>query len=145
VNKRIPPHSTDAERGVVGCLLVRPELLADVLDTGLSVADFYTPKWAASFSAILALASRGDAVDTTTVIDELAGGAHGTAPDGLDVLDAISGVASLSHAVNYAVRIVEYAGLRRIITACVEITESAYGPDAKADSQGFADLGSTQQ
>ena len=140
MHRRVPPHSTDAECGVLGCLLIRPDLLADVLETGLSAGDFYVPKWAAAFEAVTTLAARGEAVDTVTVADELAGGAHGVAPGGADLVDVIAEVPSPSHAVTYAGRVAAHSRLRRVIAACAEITDAAYGPDAKGDPQGFADL-----
>jgi len=136
---RVPPHDGDAEAGVIGCLLLRPDLLADVLDTGLAPGDFYTPRWAAAFSAVLALAGRGDAVDTLTVAGELAGGAHGAVSDVGDLAGAMGEVPASGHAITYAGRVVSCARVRRVIAATAEIADAGYGPDAIVDPQRFAD------
>lgn len=139
MNRRVPPHSTDAERGVIGCLLMRPALLAAVADTGVAPGDFYSPKWAATFAAIVALSNRGQAIDALTVGEEVASGLHGPAPEPADLLGAVADVPSLAHAVTYAERVAGRARLRRILAACAEVTEAAYGAEAKADPGTFAD------
>ncbi len=139
MNRRVPPHSTDAERGTLGCLLVRPELLADVLDVGVMPEDFYTPKWASTFAAILHLANRGDGIDTTTVAEALSAGSFGVAPEPADLLGLMATVPSTLHAATYAERVRDYARVRRVLGACAEITEAAYDPSARGDANGFCD------
>jgi replicative DNA helicase len=139
MNQRKPPYLPDAERSVVGALLVRPDLLPDVLDTGLRPEHFYRPAWGAAFAAILDLARRGEAVDTVTIDDAL--GADGPRPTSNDLLEATgSTLPSSAHAMTYARRIVDYARLRRILGALVELTEGVYGDAAKKDVDGFADV-----
>ena len=137
---RVPPHSVDAERSVIGVLLLRPEVLADLAALGLSPGDFYTPKWGAAFAAIEALANRGDAIDAVTVGAELATGAYGDAvPDGHDLVAQAADVPSLDHAETYARSVIGAARVRAILHACAEITEAGYGPDALADVDAFCD------
>jgi replicative DNA helicase len=135
MNERRPPYSIDAERGVVGCLLLRIALLSVVLDTGLDVADFYVPRWAAGYAAILALTRRGDAVDVLTVDAELA--SSQLRPTLEELSAAVAEVPSLGHAATYAKRVAEMGQLRRILAACIEIAESIYGDAAKQDVDAF--------
>ncbi len=140
MSARVPPHSTEAERSVLGTILALPGVLPDVLARGLAPGDFYAPRWGAAFAAILALDSRGEAIDTVTVGAELASGAYGDAvPDLADLTAEVRDVPSLAHAETYAGRVVDDARLRRVIAACAEITEAAYGPDARADVDTFGD------
>ena len=140
MSARVPPHSAEAERSLIGTLLARPDALDDVVALGLAPGDFYAPRWGAAFAAILALASRGDAIDTVTVGAELATGAYGDAvPDLADLTAEVRDVPSLAHAETYAGRVVDDARLRRVIAAGAEITEAAYGPDARADVDTFGD------
>jgi replicative DNA helicase len=74
-----------------------------------------------------------------TVGDELAGGMHGTPPEPADLIGAVAEVPSLAHAVTYAERVAGRARVRRILAACAEVTEAAYGAEAKADPDTFAD------
>ncbi len=140
MNRRVPPSSPRSESGVIGVLLVRPDLLADVTDTGLSPADFYRPAWGSAFGAVLSLAARGEPIDAVTVDEALAGIEPRPAAD--ELLSAMSDVPSLAHARTYAERIVDTARLRRVIGVCAEIIEAAYGPDARSDvataCDGFA-------
>jgi replicative DNA helicase len=137
VNQRRPPYSPDAERGVIGCLLVRPDLLSDLLDVGLRDEYFYQPKWAATFAAIVALGRRGEAVDPLTVNAELGDGAPRPSVD--ELTTAVVEVPSLGHATTYAKRVADLARLRGIISACAEVTEEAYGDGAKRDVDAFAE------
>ena len=137
MNPRVPPSSPRSETGVVGCLLYRPALLADVLDTGLLPEDFYRPAWGRAFAAVLSLSARGDAIDAVTVDAEL-GETEGR-PDMADLLGAGADVPSLAHAVTYAERVHGAARLRRVLAACAEVTERAFDPASRKDVDGFTD------
>ena len=68
---RIPPHNLEAERALLGALLVEPERVAETVEK-LSSEDFFDPRHAALFEAVSTLASRGVAVDDIdAVIDAL--------------------------------------------------------------------------
>ncbi|MHB1554596.1 MAG: replicative DNA helicase [Acidimicrobiales bacterium] len=137
MNRRVPPSSPRSESGVIGVLLVRPDVLADVVDTGLRPEDFYRPAWATAYSALLALAGRGEPIDAVTLDEALAG--VETRPTADDLLRAMSDVPSLGHAQTYAARIIDTARLRRVIGACAEIIEAAYGAEARSDVDSSCD------
>ena len=135
MNRRVPPHSTDAERSIIGTILARSDVLPDILALGLSAADFYAPKWGAAFAAILAVAGRGEAVDALTVGDELASGAYGDAvPDAADLLAEVADVPSLDHVATYTARVVAAARVRAVIGAATEIVEAGYARVDDADA-----------
>lgn len=137
MNRRVPPSSPRSESGVIGVLLVRPDVIADVVDTGLRPEDFYRPAWATAYGALLALAGRGEPIDAVTLDEALAG--VETRPTADDLLRAMSDVPSLGHAQTYAARIIATARLRRVIGACAEIIEAAYGAEARSDVDGSCD------
>jgi replicative DNA helicase len=137
VNKRGPQYSTQAERGVVGCLLVRSDLLDEVLDTGISPENFYSPKWGAAFGAIVSLATHGNAIDVLTVGEVLEAGDYSVPRD--ELLSLFIDGPVPSHAATYAARIVELARLRGILAAAFEITELAYEPASRSDVDTFCD------
>lgn len=64
---RRPPHDDDAERCVLGGMMLSVTAIDDVLDVPLAAADFYLPKHAAIFDAVVELHRRGDPVDAMTV------------------------------------------------------------------------------
>ena len=57
-----PPHSPDAERGLLGSILLDPSKLADVRPI-VEPFDFHVPQFRTIFAALLALADDGQAAD----------------------------------------------------------------------------------
>lgn len=64
------PHDAEAERSVIGSVLVRPEALDD-LRALLVPSDFYDPRHEEIFTAMLGVKDRGLRVDLVTVSSEL--------------------------------------------------------------------------
>lgn len=64
------PYSVDAEHGLLGAMLLRPELI-DTLSDDLSAESFYFPENAEVFRGILAVRAAGKAVDFLTVADHV--------------------------------------------------------------------------
>lgn len=62
------PHDVELERSVLGGILIRPELLAQLI---LDVDDFYDPATRAVFAAMRNLEARRQPIDTALVSDEL--------------------------------------------------------------------------
>src|SRR5207247_473379 len=68
---RIPPHNLDAERAVLGAVLLEGrETLPRVIEV-LRASDFYTEAHRAIYQAMLALFDRGEPVDVLTLTEEL--------------------------------------------------------------------------
>src|SRR5688572_15308799 len=68
---RIPPHNLDAERAVLGAILLEGrEALPRVVEV-LRPPDFYTVAHRAIIQAVLNLFDRGEPVDLLTLQDEL--------------------------------------------------------------------------
>lgn len=61
------PHNPDAEKGVLGCLLLQPEALNECAEAGLAPGWFYDLRNAQLFTAIRDLSEAGKAVDDITV------------------------------------------------------------------------------
>src|SRR5688572_27764812 len=127
--ERTLPHNLEAERSVLGAILVHNDafnLAAQVIDSG----DFYRDAHRRIFDKMVALSERNQAIDFVTLKEEL-----GRAGD----LDAVGGpayVASLADGVpratnvEYYARIVkEKATLRNLIYAANKILTNAYEGD----------------
>jgi replicative DNA helicase len=123
---RMPPQNLDAERGVLGSLLLDPELCDDVA-LELRAEDFYAEANQKLYAHLLAMHNDGGRIDATLLLERLQ-----TAGD----LEAIGGAAyiaevlhSVPHAANaqYYARIVrDKATLRSLIHTGTEIIRESY-------------------
>ena len=64
------PYSIEAEHGLLGAMLQRPELI-DTLSDDLSAESFYFPENAEVYRAIMAIRSAGKSIDFLTVADHI--------------------------------------------------------------------------
>src|ERR687891_1881717 len=131
--ERILPHNLEAERSVLGAILVHNDaftLAAEVIDA----ADFYRDAHRRIFDRMVALNERHQAIDFVTLKEELARGGQ------LDEVGGPAYVASLADGVpratnvEYYARIVkEKATLRNLIYAANKILSNAYEADQESD------------
>ena len=68
--ERIPPHSNEAEKSVLGSIILDKEALYEVLEI-LKAEDFYSEMHQEIYEAIVALYRKGESVDMLTVSEEL--------------------------------------------------------------------------
>jgi replicative DNA helicase len=138
VPSRIPPHNLDAERAVLGAVLLEGrEALPRVIEV-LHPSDFYTEAHRAIYETMLRLFDRGEPVDLITLQEELrrsdqldfAGG-----PAALALLVEQGSVAAYLNAYTGIVR--DMAVLRELIQTSTQIITSAF--DAKEDVQSLVD------
>src|SRR2546430_11049022 len=133
VAERTLPHNLEAERSVLGAVLLHNEafnLAAEVIDA----ADFYRDAHRRIFDKMVALAERSDAIDLVTLkeelgrsgdLDEVGGPAYITA--------LVDGVPRSTNVEYYARIIKEKATLRRLIFSANKIVASAYEAEEEAD------------
>jgi replicative DNA helicase len=67
---RIPPHSTEAEQGVLGSILIDIDGLYAIGDI-LHAEDFYDPGYATIFQTMLELSGSGRPIDALTLQQSL--------------------------------------------------------------------------
>ena len=127
---RIPPHNLDAERSLLGAMLLSRDAIAAAMET-CSSEDFYKPAHAHIFDAIGALYSSGEPADPVTVADELARAGILDLSGGLTALLALQAdTPATTNASRYARIVEEHALLRRLIAVAGEIAEMGYSlPD----------------
>ncbi|MBQ6089597.1 MAG: replicative DNA helicase, partial [Firmicutes bacterium] len=124
--ERIPPHNEEAERSVLGAVMLNREVLFDVLEQ-VKEDDFYNSSNKEIFAAILELYKENKAVDVLTVSEELkkrgvlqmVGGRAYVAQLTLDVPSTVN-------AAEYAKIVSEKATLRKMISASEDITDKGY-------------------
>ncbi|MDR2610929.1 MAG: replicative DNA helicase [Clostridiales Family XIII bacterium] len=131
--ERIPPHSDDAERSVLGAALQSKQALYDTMET-LQSEDFYREAHAMIFDAMHALHKGGDAVDIITVSEELSRRKQLSAAGGRAYLGELASVVpSPSNALQYGAIIKEKSKLRRLIEKSGEIIAMSYDSREPAD------------
>jgi len=131
--QRVPPQNLEAERAVLGSLLLVNEHINQVVDS-LSVEEFYSRGHQVVYRAILDLYNRGEAVDFLTLRDELRRKDQLEAAGGIAYLSGLTDVVPAAANVQHYTRIVrETAALRALIQASTEILSSAYGEAERAD------------
>lgn len=126
---RTPPQDLDAERSVLGGMMISKDAIADVVEQ-LRGPDFYRPAHEVVYEAILDLYGRGEPADAVTVADELTKRGELGRVGGAPYLHTL--IASVPTAANagYYARIVrERAVLRRLVEAGTRIVQLGYGSD----------------
>lgn len=87
---RVPPHNLDAERAVIGALLLEEKAIVEVAEF-LSPEHFYYSKHSKIYEAVLSLFERREPIDLVTVPEEL---------KKLKSLDDVGGLAYLTELVS---------------------------------------------
>ena len=123
---KIPPQNLDAEKSLIGAVLIDEEVMADVSEN-VKAIDFYDKNHGIIFGAMIRLFERHKPVDLLTLTDEL---------KRKDELDAIGGstylteltnyVPTAAHAATYAEMVAQKAVRRRLIHASADISELGY-------------------
>jgi replicative DNA helicase len=138
IPSRIPPHNLDAERAVLGAVLLEGrDALPRVIEI-LRVTDFYTESHRAIFAIMQVLFDRGAPVDLITLGEELRRAGQLEFVGGPAALALLVEQASIaSHLGAYAHIVRDMAVLRELIQTSTQIITQAY--DAKEDVQGLVD------
>ena len=124
--ERIPPHSDDAEKSVLGAVLLDKEALFDVMEL-LKEDDFYSEAHKEIFATVSDIFRRNEPVDTLTVTEELRKRKSLEMVGGRAYIAFLStAVPSTANAGQYAKIISEKAILRRLISTSSDIIEKSY-------------------
>jgi replicative DNA helicase len=135
---RVPPHNLDAERAVLGAVLLEGrEALPRVVEV-LRTSDFYTEAHRTIYDAMLRLFDRSEPVDLITLNEELRR---------IDRLAVVGGPAALAllveqasiaaHLMSYSAIVRDMATLRELIQTSTRIITDAF--EAKEDVQSLVD------
>ncbi|GMA21645.1 replicative DNA helicase [Arsenicicoccus piscis] len=145
---RTPPQDVDAERSVLGSMMLSKDAIADCVEA-LRGKDFYRPAHESIFEAILDLYGRGEPADAITVADELTKRGDIQRIGGQAYLhQLIQAVPTAANAGYYAEIVQERAVLRRLVEAGTRIVQMGYGHagdvedivnQAQAEVYGVAD------
>lgn len=124
--ERIPPHNDDAEKSVLGSIILDKDALYEVLEI-LKAEDFYNDMHKEIYNTIVELYRKNEPVDTLTVSEELKKRRSLEMVGGRAYIALLSTVVpSTSNAAQYAKIISEKAVLRRLISTASDILEKGY-------------------
>lgn len=132
--KRIMPHSDEAERAVIGSMLMDQDavIVASELITG---DDFYQHKYGILFDTMVEMYSKDVQIDLVTLQEALK---TKDVPDELSsvefLADLLDGVPTSVNIKNYAQVVADKAALRRMIKANEEIANLCYLDKEPVDS-----------
>ncbi|MFN8059629.1 MAG: replicative DNA helicase [Vicinamibacterales bacterium] len=127
------PHNLDAERSVLGAILIRNEAINHAAEL-IDAEDFFRVAHRRIFDAMVGLSERGDAIDFVTLTEALTRAGALDAVGGPAYLSALLDGVPRSTNVEYYARIVkEKATLRRLIESAQQIASAAYDAEDDAD------------
>jgi replicative DNA helicase len=121
-----PPYSLEAERSVLGAILLSDRTLYGlVIHEGLRAEDFYRPQHGVIYDAMLALYRESEPVDAVTVKEWLRGRSRLDEAGGEAAVDTLAvGVPAAANVRHYARIVKQQALARRLLTTAYGIAES---------------------
>jgi replicative DNA helicase len=129
---RIPPHDLDAERAVLGGILLDNVALSTAEDI-TAAGDFYHPAHGLIFESIQALSARHEPVDVVTLSAELRSRERLNTIGGVQYLGELTDtIPTIAHIETHARIVAELAAMRRMIEASHEIVARGYGERGQA-------------
>ena len=123
----LPPQDVNAERSVIGSMLMSKDAIADVAEQ-VRGEDFYRPAHETIFDAVIDLYGRGEPADAITVADELTKRGDLQRIGGQAYLhELVQSVPTAANAGFYAQIVAERAVLRRLVDAGTKIVQMGRG------------------
>ena len=127
------PHNLEAERSVLGAVLIRNDTINHATEV-IDAHDFFREAHRVIFDTMIALNERGQAIDLVTLKDELARANQLEQVGGpAYVASLVDGVPRATNVEYYARIIKEKSTLRSLIFAAGKILSSAYAAEEEPD------------
>jgi replicative DNA helicase len=145
---RVPPNSEEAERGVLGSVLLDPMKVMDLcIENQLSPESFYVPAHRVVFGVMLEMTKQGTVIDALTVAERIKSAGMLDGIGGSVYLDRlIDSTPTAAHAAYY-IDIVRQKHLLRCVISCARDAENeCYTAEQSADlvlgkvEQSFFDI-----
>jgi replicative DNA helicase len=131
-NIAVPPHNLEAEKSVLGAVLLdERHLHALLVEEQLRPEHFYREQFGAVFAAMLELYSSDRKIDPLTVAEVLRDSGKLEELGGPEAVDELAGwVPAAGHAREYGRIVRENAQLRQLLSATYEIQAGVHGREA---------------
>jgi len=130
---RVPPQSIEAERSVLGAMLLNPEAVGAAIEIlKANAADvFYVEAHQHVYEAAVLLYQKSMPVDAVTLVEQLTRNGVLESVGGATYVAELAGAVPTSANVEHYARLVlDTSILRRVISACTQVASEAYGaPD----------------
>lgn len=131
--RSLPPHSLEAEQGLLGAILADGPRVLERIESLVSAEDFYRADHRAIFAAAKALHDAGKAADLLTVFDSLEARGEAERVGGIAYLGDLNNSGFLaSNAKAYAQTIRERATLRGLQQAAADIMAACSTPAGRS-------------
>ena len=134
---RLPPHSTEAEQGVLGCLMWSPnDCMNECIGKFRGDSEvFYDLRHQTIYDTILVMYDKREAIDLITLQQQLKDNQFLDQVGGIAYLsslqDAVPSAANLSY---YLEIVLEKSVLRKMIRTCSDIVGRAYANEGEVDA-----------
>jgi len=110
--ERIPPHNDDAERALIGAMLIDDNAVI-IAQQYVRAEDFYSPRHRKIFEAVLNLFHKGTRPDLLTISTELERTGKLDESGGYDYIASLTGAVPSSANAEYYAQVVQTCSLRR--------------------------------
>ncbi|MDD5750605.1 MAG: replicative DNA helicase, partial [Candidatus Pacebacteria bacterium] len=131
---KLPPQNIEAEKSLLGCLMIDPNAIYKVADF-LLTKDFYKGQHQKIYDAALELFEKREPIDVLSVSAKLKAKNELDATGGASYLtELVNTVPTASHIANYAKIVQQKRVLRDLISTGFEISEMAQQEDEDVDS-----------
>ena len=128
---RVPPQNIEAERSVLGAMLLNPDVIGTAVEIlrDAPAEAFYVEAHQQLYQAVLELFRHSVPVDSVTLMQQLMKDGTLESAGGMSYIAGLTSAVPTSANVEYYAKIVLEAGLlRRLITVCSRIAGDAYAP-----------------
>ena len=130
---RQPPANVDAEKALLGAVILKPDVLHDVSVT-VFPESFYADKHRKIYEAILSVFSKGDPIDTVSIVTKLKDMGQLDRIGGASyVTELIETVPAAGNATYYSEQVINKSTLRNLIPAADDIAEIGYSDPETVD------------
>ena len=134
VAERTLPHNLEAERSVLGAILIHNDAFNSAVEV-IDSSDFFRDAHRRIFDKMVRLQERGDAIDLVTLKEELSRTGELDEVGGPSYISAlVDGVPRSTNVEHYARIIKEKATLRNLIYSANKILANAYDAEEEADT-----------
>lgn len=134
---RLPPHSTEAEQGVLGCILLSPnDCVGECVEKFKAGAEvFYDLRHQTIFETLLEMYDGREAIDMITLQQRLKNKQRLEEVGGLGYLTSLPDTVPSAANLNYYLEIVlEKHVLRKMIQTCTEVVGRVYDHEGEVDT-----------
>jgi len=130
---KIPPQNIDAEKSLLGAVLIDEETLADISEH-VTIKDFYEKRHSIIYGGMMSLYEKHNPVDLLTLTDELKRKKELDIVGGSAYLTELTNyVPTSAHAEAYAELVAQKAVRRRLIKASGDISELGYNEETTTE------------